>query len=55
MIYDATITDIDFESKQHILKWDDNNKHTEKEDNYTSGQIGIYLHPKELSKFEVGD
>ena len=35
LIYDATITDIDLETKQYILKWDHKNKYTEKEDNYT--------------------
>ena len=45
VIYDATVTD--------ILKWDDKNKHTENEDNYTGGQIEIYIHPKQMSKFKV--
>ena len=48
MIYDATVTAIDFLSKQYKLKWDDKNEYTEKEDNYTGDQIGIYLHPEEL-------
>ena len=48
VIYDATITDIDLKSKQYKLKWDDKNEYTEKEDNYTGDQIGIYLHPEEL-------
>ena len=55
MIYDATITDIDLETKQYILNWDDKNKHTEKQDNYTGGQIGLYLHLEELSKFKIGE
>ena len=52
LIYDATVTDIDLETKRYKLKWDDKNKHTEKEDNYISGQIGIYIHTKEVSKFK---
>ena len=55
VIYDATVTAIDLISKQYKLKWNDKNEHTEKEDNYTGDQIGIYLHPEELSKFEVGE
>ena len=27
----------------------------EKEDNYTGRQIGLYIHPKEMSKFKVGE
>ena len=30
-------------------------EHTEKEDNYTGGQMGKYLHPEELSKFKIGE
>ena len=37
LIYDATVTDIDLETKQYKLKWDDKNKHTEKKVSYTSG------------------
>ena len=33
-IYDAAVTDIDLETKRYKLKWDDKNKHTEKEDNF---------------------
>ena len=35
-IYDATVTDIDIETKRYKLKWDDDNEFLEKEDNYTS-------------------
>ena len=37
------------------MKWDDEDEFLEKEDNYTGGQIGIYLHPKEMSKSKVGE
>ena len=55
IIYDATVTDIDLETKQYKLKWDDEDEFLEKEDNYTGGQIGIYLHPKEMLTFKVGE
>ena len=55
IIYDATVTDIDLETKRYKLKWDDEDEFLEKEDNYTGGQIGIYIHPKEMSKFKVGE
>ena len=37
------------------MKWDDEDQFLEKEHNYTGGQIGIYIHPKEISKFKVGE
>ena len=55
VIYDATVTDINIETKRYKLKWDDDNKFLEKEDNYTGQQIGIYLSLEEMSKFEVGE
>ena len=36
-VYDAVVTSFDLETKQYTLKWDEKNKHTEKEDNYTGG------------------
>ena len=54
LIYDATVTDIDLESKWYKLKWDDEDE-LEKEDYYTGCQIGIYIHPEEMSKFKVGE
>ena len=50
VIYNKTVTAIDLESKQYKLEWDDKNEYTEKEDNCTGDQIGIYLHPEELLK-----
>ena len=35
LIYDATVTDINIETKQYTLKWNDEDKFLEKEDNYT--------------------
>ena len=35
IIYDATVTDIDIETKQYKLKWYDKDEFLEKEDNYT--------------------
>ena len=35
VIYDATVTDIDIETKRYKLKWDDEDEFLEKEDNYT--------------------
>ena len=55
VIYDATVTDIDLETKRYKLKWDDEDEFLEKEDNYTGCQIGIYIHPEEMSKFKVGE
>ena len=46
-IYDA---DIDLETKRYKFKWDDEDEFLEKEDNCTGDQIGIYIHPKEMSK-----
>ena len=40
VIYDATVTDIDIETKRYKLKWDDDNEFLEKEDTYTGQQIG---------------
>ena len=54
-IYDAIITAFDLETKLYTMEWEKINKHTEKEDNYTPDQISRYLHPEELSKFEVGE
>ena len=51
VIYDATVTDIDIEIKRHKLKQDDKDEFLEKEDNYTGRQIGLYIHPEEMSKF----
>ena len=34
VVYDATVTAFDLETKQYTLKWDDKNEYTEKEDNY---------------------
>ena len=55
LIYDATVTDIDIETKRYKLKWDDDDEFLEKEDNYTGQQIGIYLSLEEMSKFKVGE
>ena len=54
-VYDAIVIAFDLETEQYTLEWDTKNEHTEKEDNYTGGQIGLYLHPEELSKFKVGE
>ena len=55
VIYDATVTDIDIETKRYKLKWDNEDEFLEKEDNYTGRQIGLYINPEEMSKFKVGE
>ena len=37
IIYNATVTDIDLQTKQYKLKWDDEDDFLEKKDNYTGG------------------
>ena len=37
IMYDATVTDIDLETKRYKLKCDDEDEFLEKEDNYTGG------------------
>ena len=55
LIYDATVTDINIETKRYTLKWDDEDEFLEKEDNYTGRQIGIYLSPEDMPRFKVGE
>ena len=55
VIYDATVTDIDIETKRYKLKWDDDDEFLEKGDNYTGQQIGIILSLEEMTKFKVGE
>ena len=55
LIYDATVTDINIETKRYKLKWDDKDEFLKKENNYVGSQIGKYLSPEEMSKFKVGE
>ena len=40
--------------KLYVLKWEEENVDTEKEDSYTGQKTGMYLHSDELEKFEIG-
>ena len=56
VFYDATVIGINiFKTKRYKLKWDDDDEFLEKEDNYVGSQIGKYLSPEEMSKFQVGE
>ena len=48
LFYDATVTDINIETKRYKLKWDDKDEFLKKENNYVGSQIGKYLSPEEM-------
>ena len=37
------------------LEWEEENKNTEKENNYAGGQIEKHLHPEKIKKFKLGE
>ena len=55
IVLTAVVIDFNLETKLYALQWEEENKDTEKENNYTGQKKGKYLHSEELEKFEISE